>query len=270
MPDPVGGKIRDMVEHARWSRFIALGDSFTEGVGDDAPDRPNGVRGWADRVAEQLVADGTRLEYANLAIRGRLLRAVLAEQLGPAVDMRPDLVTLYAGGNDLMRPKVDIDAIADAYDHAVGELARGGATVVLFTGVDGVKDPVFRKLRGRTAIYNEHVRLIARAHGCLVVDLWAMRQLRDRRLWAPDRLHLNEFGHTEVAREVLDTLGAGHALAPAVLRPAVRLTAAQRRAENLRWGREFALPWVRRRIRGESSGDGLTAKRPVLAPVTPS
>ncbi|SHF83367.1 SGNH/GDSL hydrolase family protein [Streptoalloteichus hindustanus] len=248
-------------------RFVALGDSFTEGVGDDDPTRPNGVRGWADRVAEQLAAADAEFRYANLAIRGRLLDQVLADQLEPALRLAPDLVTLYAGGNDLLRPKVDIDALADRYERAVARLAGTGATVLLFTGVDGAADPVFRKLRGRTAIFNEHTRVIAARHGARVVDLWAMRQLRDRRLWAADRLHLNSLGHTEVAIAVLDVLGVPHELSSADLGPHAVVSRRQQRAENLRWGREHVLPWIRRRLRGESSGDTISPKRPDLLPL---
>jgi lysophospholipase L1-like esterase len=248
-------------------RLVALGDSFTEGVGDADPGRPNGVRGWADRVAETLAGRDSGFRYANLAIRGRLLGRVLSEQLEPALAMEPDLVTLYAGGNDLMRPKVDIDALADEYDKAVARLTDTGATVVVFTGVDGVEDPLFRRMRGRTAIYNEHARVIAARHGARVVDMWAMRQLRDRRLWSADRLHLNSLGHTEVAIAVLDVLGVPHDLSPAGLGPRPTVHRRQQRAENLQWTREHALPWIRRRLRGESSGDTLGPKRPLLAPI---
>src|SRR3954453_21967903 len=149
-------------------RLVSLGDSFTEGVGDEDSRHPNGVRGWADRVAERLAALEPGFRYANLAVRGRLLAQVLSEQLDPALALGPDLVTLCAGGNDLMRPRVDIDGLADEYDKAVARLTESGAQVVLFTGVDGVEDPLFRKMRGRTAIYNEHTRVIAARHGALV------------------------------------------------------------------------------------------------------
>ncbi|ONI81182.1 SGNH hydrolase [Actinosynnema sp. ALI-1.44] len=248
-------------------RLVALGDSFTEGVGDDDPTYPNGVRGWADRVAEQLAVGEPELLYANLAVRGKLMGQVLAEQLEAGLDMRPDLVTLYAGGNDLMRPSVDIDALMDDYDKAIGRLVESGATVVVFTGVDGVEDALFRKMRGRVAIYNEHTRVIAKQRGALVVDMWAMRQLRDRRMWAPDRLHLNALGHTAVAVEVLTVLGAEHQLTSTSPGPRETLSVRERRARNLQWSREHAWPWVLRRVRGESSGDHIKPKRPALEPV---
>ncbi|SFB54480.1 Lysophospholipase L1 [Amycolatopsis marina] len=250
------------------TRFVALGDSFTEGVGDDDPAYPNGVRGWADRTAEVLARHEPDLGYANLAVRGRLLRDVVGEQVGPALDLRPTLVTLYAGGNDLMRPKIDLDALAEVYDDAVSALTATGATVVLFTGVDGVEDPLFRRMRGRTAIYNEHVRLIAARHGALLVDMWAMRMLRDRRMWAADRIHLNHNGHAAISIAVLDALGVAHEFTPVDLGPRESVNPRQQRAQNLRWAREHAVPWVRRRLRGESSGDTVTAKRPELKPVS--
>ena len=248
-------------------RLVSLGDSFTEGVGDDDPAASNGVRGWADRVAEQLAAREPDFRYANLAIRGKLLGQVLAEQLEPALTMAPDLVTLYAGGNDLLRPKVDIDGLMVGYEAAVERIRATGARLVLFTGLDGVEDALFRKIRGRVAIYNEHVRGIAARHGALLVDMWAMRQLGDRRFWAPDRLHLNPLGHAEVAIAVLAVLGVDHPLTASELGPRDVLSPAQRRAQNLRWAQEHALPWIRRRLRGESSGDTLTPKRPALEPV---
>jgi lysophospholipase L1-like esterase len=249
------------------NRLVSIGDSFTEGVGDDDPSAPNGVRGWADRVAAVLAGTEPGFRYANLAVRGKLLPQVLNEQVEPALAMKPDLVTLYAGGNDLMRPKVDLDSLADSYERAVARFRASGAQVVLFTGVDGVEDALFRKIRGRVAIYNEHVRGIAARHETLLVDMWSMRQLRDRRMWSPDRLHLNAAGHTEIAIAVLDALGVRHNVAHVALGPRPRLSAREQRAANLRWGKEHALPWIGRRLRGESSGDTVQAKRPTLEPV---
>src|SRR6478672_7358197 len=117
-------------------RYVALGDSFTEGVGDHDPTRPNGVRGWADRVAEVLGRSTDDFGYANLAIRGRKMDAILAEQVEPALALRPDLVTIYAGGNDFLRPRISVDAVVARYGEAVARLTATGATVLLFTGFD--------------------------------------------------------------------------------------------------------------------------------------
>jgi lysophospholipase L1-like esterase len=248
-------------------RFVALGDSFTEGVGDPDPSRPNGLRGWADRVAEVLASTTDDFGYANLAIRGRKLDAVVAEQVAPAVALQPDLVTIYAGGNDILRPKVDIDAIVERYDAALADLAATAARLCVFTAYDPGGSAIFRPLRGRFATYNEMVRWSADRYGATVIDFWRVRELRDPRFWDADRLHLGPLGHLRMAIEVLDTLEVPHDLGLVDL---PSLAAASRRdswSENSVWVRDQLTPWIHRRVTGRSSGDTVTPKRPGLAPV---
>jgi lysophospholipase L1-like esterase len=250
-----------------FARYVALGDSFTEGVGDPDPARPNGLRGWADRVAEVLAGSNPGFGYANLAIRGRKLRTILDEQLEPALALAPDLVTSYAGANDIIRPRVDIDALAASYDEAVGRLAGTGATVVLFTAFDPGGSAIYRPLRGRFALYTEAVREIADRHGTRLVDFWRMREYRDWGYWDTDRMHLGPAGHQRMAMAVLDTLGVAHRLEPLAPAEHPELTGRELRAKNVEWARSHAAPWVHRRLTGRSSGDGIAPKRPGLAPI---
>jgi len=185
--------------------FIALGDSFTEGLNDRAPG--GGYVGWADRFAGLLAADQPGLRYANLAIRGKLLGEVAEQQVPRAVELRPDLVSIAAGGNDILRPGSDPDVLAQRFDEGVASLQAAGCRVLLFTGFDPSAFPVIRMLRGKVAIYNSHLRTIAAARDCVLVDLWTMRVLGDRRMWSADRLHLNSEGHRRVALFVAETGG---------------------------------------------------------------
>jgi lysophospholipase L1-like esterase len=245
-------------------RYVALGDSFTEGVGDPDPARPNGVRGWADRVAEILARRTDDFGYANLAIRGRKLPAIPDEQLAPALALEPDLVTIYAGANDILRPKVDIDRLAQRYADALGRLAATGARLLVFTAFDPGGSAIWRPLRGRFALYNELVRESARQRGADVVDFWRLREFRDWRLWDLDRMHLGPAGHQRMAVEVLDTLGVEHDLTPLpLLDPPLRTRSGELR-EHLDWVRTSAAPWVHRRLTGRSSGDGLDPRHPTL------
>ena len=255
-----------------WSRYVDLGDSFTEGVGDPDPARPHGLRGWADRVAEVLSEqheDPSTFGYANLAIRGRKLMPILAEQLEPALALSPDLVTIHAGANDVLRPRVDLDGLAAAYDEGIGRLRATGADVVMFTIADPGPSGLYAALRGRMAIFNEHVREIVDTHGCLLVDPWRMREGPVAELMDTDRMHLNAVGHQHVAFAVLDVLGVAHETQRLERLPLpVRSRTEQLRADAT-WTREFLGPWVHRRLTGRSSGDGLTPRRPDLAPLAP-
>jgi len=187
------------------SSFVALGDSFTEGLNDRAAG--GGFRGWADRYADLLAADQPGLRYANLAIRGKLLAEVTDQQVPRAVELRPDLVSIAAGGNDILRPGSDPDVLAQRFDAAVADLRGAGGQVLLFTGFDPSAFPVIRMLRGKVAVYNMHLRTIAAARDCVLVDLWSMRVLVDRRMWSADRLHLNAEGHRRVALFVAEQTG---------------------------------------------------------------
>jgi len=250
-----------------YTRYVALGDSFTEGVGDPDETRPNGLRGWADRVAEVLATQEPEFTYANLAIRGRKMMAILDEQLAPAIALQPDLVTIHAGGNDILRPRCDIDTLMAAYDEAIGALRATGATVVIWTGMDLGGSSIYGRLRGRVATFNELAREIAGRHGTRLLDLWTLREFRDWRMWGIDRLHLSPNGHQLMAMHVLDLLGVDHALEPLPLPPVPSLTRTQQVQQDIQWVRDFAAPWVHRRLTGRSSGDGVLPKRPELAPI---
>ncbi len=253
-----------------WSRYVAIGDSFTEGIGDPEPNVPGGHRGWADRVAEVLGRGTEDFAYANLAVRGKLIQQIIDEQLEPALALRPDLITISAGGNDVIRPRTDPDEIAARFEYAIERLSRDHATIVIFTGVDVGFSPVFRGIRGKVAIYNENLRRIAKRFDCIVADQWALTEIQDQRMWAPDRLHLNSLGHHTVARMVLAALNVENDLEPMKPEPLPTSTWRQARVEDLSWAREYLVPWVLRRIRHQSSGDLISAKRPDAGPYSVS
>ncbi|GGD79203.1 SGNH/GDSL hydrolase family protein [Microbacterium murale] len=250
-----------------WRRFVAIGDSFTEGIGDPDPAVTDGHRGWADRVAEELGRQVDGFAYANLAVRGKLIAQIVADQVEPAVTLRPDLVSICAGGNDVIRPGTDPDVIAEQLEDAVARLASTGAAIVVFTGIDTGFTPVFRRFRGKVAIYNETIRAIAERHDCIVADQWALKNVQDSRFFDDDRLHFNALGHHEVARMVLRALNVPNDLQPMQPEPRPVRTWREARAEDLGWAREHLVPWVLRRLRHQSSGDLITAKRPEAGPI---
>ncbi|ALE07356.1 SGNH hydrolase [Arthrobacter sp. ERGS1:01] len=250
------------------ARYVALGDSFTEGLGDTDASLPNQVRGWADRAAEQLALhhpDGPgAFGYANLAIRGKKMKQILSEQVDAAVAMNPTLVTSYAGINDILRPKVDIDAMVAGYGEAIGKLRATGARVLIFTGFDASSSKVFAGIRGRTAVYNELVREVAELHGAELVDYWRFREYNDWRLWGVDRMHMSTPGHINMANHLLETLGESARIPMPELPPIPVRTTAETLKDNAAWTKEYVGPWISRRLRGVSSGDNLDARWPEL------
>lgn len=258
----------------RWSRYVAVGDSFTEGLWD-APEGEDGpVRGWADVLAgllsERRRAAGLEpLRYANLAVRGRVLRPIVADQVPRALELEPDLVSLVGGGNDILRPATDVDRLGRLLEQAVVRVRATGADVLLATGADSAGSPLVSATRARVGVYNAHVWSIARRHGAHVLDLWGMRHLHDMRMWAPDRIHLTTEGHARVAQGALAALG----LTPddpdwdEPLAPQPRIPRAEQARLDARWLRLYAYPWATRRLRGRSSGDVRVPKLPALTEV---
>jgi lysophospholipase L1-like esterase len=213
-------------------------------------------------VAEVLAESTKDFAYANLAIRGRLLQQIIDEQIEPALELGPDLITISAGGNDIIRPGTDPDEIASRVDGAIERLRSNGATVVLFNGPDIGMTPVLNRSRGKVAIYNENLRTIAQRHDAIIADMWPMSELKDPRMWAPDRLHFSPVGHHTIARMVLASLNVENDLEPYAPEPLPHVSWRQARVEDAKWGREHLVPWVLRRIRHQSSGDNVTPKRP--------
>ncbi|MDJ0346026.1 SGNH/GDSL hydrolase family protein [Streptomyces sp. H10-C2] len=257
--------------------YTAVGDSFTEGVGDPGPD--GAFVGWADRLAVQLAdrrpdsehsggfATGD-FRYANLAVRGRLLDQIVAEQVPRAKELAPDLVTFCAGGNDILRLGSNPDDVAERLEAAVADLTSSVGTVLVCTGFDTRDVPVLRHLRGKIATYTAHVRSIADRHDCPVLDLWSLRSVQDRRAWSDDRLHLSPEGHTRVALRAAQVLGLDVCADPDQPWPPEPLRApGDVRRDNIHWAREHLVPWIGRRLRGASSGDHVEPKRPDLLPL---
>lgn len=250
-----------------FSRYVALGDSFTEGCGDPDPARPNGLRGWADRLAEVLAESNPEMRYANLAVRGRTMDEILAEQVQTAVMLEPDIVTIYAGMNDLLVVRNDIDAMMSRYADALKTLQQTGAVVLTFTAADLGTVPLFRRLRGRAAVYNELLRTIVDDLGVQLVDFWRFSEFRDPQLWDRDRVHLSPLGHERMAAKVLDKLTVSHDLSSRSAALLASTPPVRSFWANLRWAASFAAPWVARRLRRVTPGAGVEPKQTTLVRV---
>jgi lysophospholipase L1-like esterase len=281
----------------RWRRFVAIGDSFTEGLNDILPD--GRLRGWADLVAARLAAehaaraparstagqprggagpassaaavdgaDDDGFRYANLAVRGRLFQRIVDEQVPVALEMAPDLVSFAGGGNDALRPSFNPEPMLARFDELVRTFRATGADVILFRWVDvSNRLPGRRVILPRTRLLNDAVADMGKRHGAIVIDLWEDDEFQNPLLWSDDRLHLSTAGHQRVAAHVLTKLGVepdpqwwvSPGQPPRLSWPAARV-------QDLRWARLHLAPWVKRRLTGRSSGDLLGAKRPTLAP----
>ena len=248
-------------------RFVAIGDSFTEGVGDDLPD--GRVRGWADLTAQGWAdASGEPISYANLAIRGKLVWPIVEQQLEAALALEPTHLSFNGGGNDILRPRASVAHIADAFSHVLRRCDEEGVRLLLLSGANPSGQlPLGRVFQRRGDLLSAAVEArIADRPDVVRAYNWPDRELGTPPYWSEDRLHMNARGHHRVAARVLDSLGEKAPDAwwslpdlPATMSPRGRA-----------YYREHVGPWIRRRLTGTSSGDGRTAKCPTWTPVEPS
>ena len=257
-----------------YKRFIVCGDSFSEGMSDEIVDGK--FRGWADRVADVMAANKLGFTYVNLAVRGKLVRQVITDQVPAALSFvtgKETLISFHAGVNDALRPNYKAELLLPEYSRAVREIAATGATVMLFTVLERTSNTGKGAdiWAARFVEFNKNIRAIGKEVGAIVIDATEESFFGDHRLLAFDRLHLNPLGHYRVAQGVLEKLGMP--FDPdwrKPLPPAKQTTWIMKKLIGLLWFVTFVLPWVWRRIRGISSGDGLSGKyeTPVAWPTT--
>ena len=255
-----------------FQRFLAIGDSQTEGVGD--VQNPDGSdRGWADRFASHLEKGNPELLYANLAVRGRTAGQVREGQLEPGIALEPDLVSVIAGMNDLIRPGFDLDEVLGILDEMERAFIDAGAVVMTITypDPDGL-GPLGGLIEDRVRAFNQGIREVAAANGTRVLDLEPIKATADPRIWRPDRLHLNPDGHERMAQGML-SLVAEELVDQAwkvPLPPAPAKGRGEVAMDEAEWFFRYLAPWIGRRITGRSSGDGRVAKRPAYGPPPPA
>ena len=262
------GEGADRASARQFERFVAIGDSQTEGVGD-LPNADGTDRGWADRFASTLARVNSGLLYANLAIRGRKTEQVLEEQFEPARAMEPDLVSVIAGMNDLIRPGFDVDRTVAMMDRMERAFVDSGATVITITypDPDGL-GPIGKMVEDRVREFNQGIRETTSANGTLLLDLEPIKATSDTRIWRPDRLHLNPDGHWRMAQGMLSLVSPDLAdpTWEEPLPPPLPESSVSRAMDEAEWVVRYLLPWVGRRLTGRSSGDGRSAKRPEYGP----
>jgi len=247
--------------------YAAIGDSFSEGMGDERADGT--LRGWTDLVAAGLAhAAGGAIGYANLAIRGRLLAPIVEQQLPAALALTPQLLTINGGGNDILRPRVSIDSVADRLvDAALTAHAAGIRTVIVSGGNPTRHIPFGSSFHRRGDALAVAVRSRLEGTEVQFVDNWFDERLPELTYWSIDRLHLNARGHAIAAANVLAALAVPIAGAPASPDGNDNGNEADlQRPRTAEYWRRYVLPWIGRRLTGRSSGDHRQAKRATLEP----
>ena len=255
--------------HKVFRRYVAIGDSLTEGLGDERFNWDRRHAGWADRLAailhESNAHDGYALRYANLAVRSRRIEHVMTRQLEHALHLKADLVTVMAGGNNLWRSGTDWEHLRGLYRDGISRLRDSGATVLVANSINPVHVRAFSSGRARAARMTEMIEGIAAEMECGVIDLYRHELLHDVRAWARDRVHFGVGAHSSVANVAAGVLN----LSQRILMPENEVLSDARHSTRdvAAWLARDVTPYFVRVARGTTAGDRVVAKRPQLSPI---
>jgi lysophospholipase L1-like esterase len=251
---------------APYRSYVAIGDSLSEGLGDFTFNQKREHNGWTDRLAGLLSieaeARGIDFHYANLALRGSKMRNIMSTQLESALRLQPDLVTVMAGSNDFMTK--DLDALETIFRDGLQLLLAAGCDVVVANTIRPAHLKFFRRVLPRAHRMTQMIDRVAAELGIPVIDVHGIEDFVDLVYWAEDMVHFSGHGHVRIANEAAALLSLTHRIPEA---PRHEMVAPSRSLiATLRWYKKWVLPFIERRLRGTSSGDGMTSKHLSLVP----
>ena len=242
--------------------YVALGDSLTEGLGDFDFEVSRFGCGWADRLAELLARvayeAGESFKYANLALRGSSLYDILTAQLEDALQLRPDFVTIFAGSNDFMRAKKSHPEMRALLRGAIQRLHESGAHVLLVNTVNPVHLKLFQPLAYKAKAMTDLINSVAQEYEVPVLDLFSVNEFANLEFWCDDMVHFSGHGHISIANRAARLIGLDQGFEETDFELMERPD--RRPLAVMKWTVQHVIPYLVRRVRRRSSGDGLEPK----------
>lgn len=189
-----------------WKHFVAMGDSLTEGVGDEVGEMP--VASWAWHLITHYE---TTLNYTNIAKRGLLTKEIRLTQLEEAIELQPDLVSIIAGANDILKGKWDKVEYRAEMEEMIKEMNDLGATIIVANQPDFSERlplPAEKKQLLRTQLEeaNDIIRSLANEYQLVHIDFWNNPLTNDPAFLSADLIHPNSKGYLEIAKMARDAL----------------------------------------------------------------
>ncbi len=246
--------------------YVAIGDSLSEGLGDFSFLERRVHSGWTDRLATLLAREadleGHEFRYANLAIRGANIAAIMGSQLDRALLLKPDLVTVMAGQNDFFCRAENLPELERVYREGIQKLLDAGCRVIVSNTINPIHLVVFRRLARLATTMTEMIERVAKDLNVPIHDVHRIDSLAEVRYWAEDMVHFSGPGHIKVANKAAELLQLRYRLSEfddcEIWIPKRGLIGTSR------WVVLHVIPFMVRRARGVTSGDGLEPKLPEL------
>lgn len=242
--------------------YIAIGDSLSEGLGDFTFNQNRHHNGWTDRLAGILAREAQDSNYdfhfANLALRGTKLETIMSQQVAKALQLQPDLVSVMAGSNDLLSKEDSLPRLRASYRDGLQQLLAGGCDVVVANTINPLHLRVFKPLRYRAERFSEMIGDVAGEFAIPVIDVFGIQDFEQLLYWAEDMVHFSGHGHIAVANQAAKLLDLNYRyqqINTADFAPVTRSV-----FETLAWVGRDVIPFLQRKLKGVTSGDGMHPK----------
>lgn len=188
-----------------WKTFVALGDSMTEGIGDEV----NGIKkkSWPTYIAEFFNIE----KFSNLAKSGLRSDEIYKEQLETALSMNPDIVSIMAGGNDFIQRKWNAKSYREIMDKMISKFTENGIIVITSNFPDLTqiyKFPFYllpiAKYQLKTC--NKILDELATKYNTVHIDFWNNPISKEIIYWSNDRIHPNSHGYKVIGDLIISEL----------------------------------------------------------------
>jgi lysophospholipase L1-like esterase len=247
----------------RYSSYVAIGDSLSEGLGDFTFKIDRNHNGWTDRLAGILAREsadsGFEFQYANLALRGSKLESIMESQLQQALNLQPDLVTVMAGSNNLTANQDHLPKLKGIFRDGIQQLLAAGCDVVVANTINPLHLRVFKPLRSKALRFSEMIEDVAADFEIPVLDIYGIKNFEQLRFWAEDMVHFSGHGHIVVANRAAELIDLKYRYPETCFEGMPPVTRGF--LETATWVARDVIPYAARKITGVTSGDGMDPKQ---------
>lgn len=254
-----------------YGSYVAIGDSLSEGLGDFTFHKTRRYNGWTDRLAGLLALEAQEqnreFHFANFALRGSKIKNIMGWQLEKALQVNADLVTVMAGSNDLTVAPEKLPELRSIYRDGLQQLVESGSDVIISNTINPLHLRVFKPLRYRAERMSDLITGLGHEFNIPVLDLYGIEHFSDICFWADDMVHFSGHGHIKVANEAAKLLDLKYSFREA--EHYERIAPVRGIKETLRWIHKDVIPFTHRKLKGVTSGDGMSPKSEKLEPFRP-
>ena len=202
-------KLRQLVWRPGKFVYVAIGDSTVEGVGASDPSRS-----CPALVFEKIKNEKERAYFYNLGKSGARIKDVVELQLAKAVELKPDLITISVGANDL-RHRTKLRHFEKDFLELIKTLNEKTKAKIIISNIPDLSVvpsiPILVKhlLRFVTGRFNRIIKEYAEQFKCILVDLYTGSKIYGRKstgLISEDGLHPSDEGYALWANAIIDYL----------------------------------------------------------------